>query len=281
MPEFKTDEIYWYNPEGSPWGRLGFACPNFGNNPIGLNQDILYLVKVMGRNLQAVMLHGDRNLQRPPSINTLTRIHKLIVRARSIISTRVVPEGKPKFEAIHATPAPQPFMIYPCPFWEVRNYWLQEYGGLALAALSEMMQHTDVGMQHEFGPDFAGTISQYLQRVYKRMATELFGLPLADAEKPDFTLTDAQLAAYNPSKVVTSTEMIDVTPIVPTDFPTEDDLVVLTNGIPATQIAGLQRWPAGMAPSVAGGVAAGAAYAGSPPTAGAASTGSFAPPPGP
>ncbi len=48
-------------------------------------------------------------------------------------------------------------------------------------------------------------------------------MPLADASKPDFTLSDTQLAAYNPSAWFTSTEMVDtVAPL--DDWPTEDDL---------------------------------------------------------
>ncbi len=282
MPSFRTDEIYWYNPPGPPWGRLGFAAPNFGDNPIFLNEDVGYLVQVVGRNLQAVMLDSDSDMSRPPTINTLTRVHKLIVRARSILSTRTVPEGKARFESTHATPAPQPFMIYPCPYWKVSNAWMRSYCSLALDALSEAMQHTDVRKQHEITPDFAGTVGQYLQRIYKRMATELFGVPLTDAEKPDFTLTDVQLAAYDPSKWFTRTEMIDITPVIPEDLPTEDDLATLTRGIPATQLVGLQRWPGGMAPSAMASALAGAAYSGETAAAtGAPTTGAFAPPPGP
>ncbi len=279
---FRTDEIYWYNPPGAPWGALGYAAPNFGDNPITLNADIHYLVSVMGRNLQALMIHADADLRRPPSINTLTRIHKLIVRARSILSSRAVPEGKPKFEAQHSTPAPRPFVIFPCPYWHVRNAWLADYAGLILQAVGEACQHTETRVQHEITMGFSGLIGSYLQRVYKRMATELFGVSIVDAEKPDFTLSDTQLSGYDPTKFFTSTEMIDLPPDIPFDLPTEDDLRVLTDGIAATQLTGLQRWPSGVAPSVTGGVAASEAYSGAPPSGtAAASSVAFAPPPGP
>ena len=62
---------------------------------------------------------------------------------------------------------------------------------------------------------------------------------------PDFTLSEEQLAGYNPSVWFTSTEMVDtVAPL--DDWPTEDDLEVLTNGIPVSHLPVLGRWPSGV-----------------------------------
>ena len=76
------------------------------------------------------------------------------------------------------------------------------------------------------------------------MATELFRVPLEEASKRDFTLTDQQLAGYNPSIWFTSTELLDTVPEIE-DWPTEDDLEVLTNGIPISHLPKLGRWPSG------------------------------------
>ena len=54
---FGTDEILWYNV--GEWGNMGYAVPNFGNDPTSLNATICKLVSLMGRNLSAVMHHSD------------------------------------------------------------------------------------------------------------------------------------------------------------------------------------------------------------------------------
>jgi len=265
---FRSDQILWYN--NGRWGSLGYAVPNVGDDPVTLNDGVRYLVEVIGRNLAGVMHTADVDLRRPPTINTLTRIHKLVTRARTILAGRQVPPGTPDMEATHNTPAPQDHLIYPVPYFRVRNGWIKQYCGLILGSLSEAVQHTDNRKAYEFGLEFSGIVGQYLHRVYRLMATELFGVPAAEAAKLDFTLTEAQLASYDPAKWFTSTELIDTVPPL-LDVPTEDDKVVLTDGIPASLLIGAVPWPSG------GAGASGAA--GSPTTTTIA--GSFAAPPSP
>jgi hypothetical protein len=258
-----NDAFLWYNVGN--WGKYGLAVPNFGNDTRSQNDTIRYLTDVLGRNLQAVMWHTDARLRTPPSINTLTRIHKLCTRARSILAGRAVPAATLNMEPAHALPAPEEFLVYPTPYFKVRNQWLKQYAGLILLALTEAMQHQENARPLEISEAFSGLVGQYVQRVYRLMATELFRVPLADASKPDFTLTDAQLAAYNPSAWFTSTELIDtVAPL--DDWPTEDDMEVLTNGIPISHLPVLGRWPSG--PTLESGTGAGARV-----------SESFAPPP--
>ena len=212
-----TDAFLWYNV--GDWGRYGLAIPNFSNDTRSQNDTIRYLNDVMGRNLQAILWHPDARLRTPPSINTLTRIHKLCTRARSILASRAVPAATPNMETAHALPAPEEFLVYP-------------------------MQHQENARPIEISQSFSGLIGQYIHRVYRLMATELFRVPTEDAAKPDFTLTDEQLASYNPSAWFTSTEMLDTVPSIE-DWLTEDDLQVLTDGIPISQLPLLGRWPNG------------------------------------
>ena len=147
-------------------------------------------------------------------------------------------------ETAHALPAAEQFLVYPTPYFKVRNQWLKQYAGLMLLSLTESMQHQENARPLEISEAFAGLIGQYVQRVYRLMATELFRVPLVEASKPDFTISDEQLASYNPSVWFTSTEMLDtVAPL--DDWPTEDDLEVLTNGIPISHLPILGRWPNG------------------------------------
>jgi hypothetical protein len=242
---FGTDQILWYN-QGA-WGELGYAVPNFGDNPTTLNAGIQYLTSVMGRNLSA-LLHGnpDVDLRSPPTINTLVRVHKLILRFRQITGNRKVGPGTPMQEAVHSSPAELDHLVYPVPYFKVRNGWIKEWSGLVLMAISEAIQHTDNRRTFDFSEQFAGIISQYMQRIYRNMAVELFGTDAVKAAALDFILTDAELSAYDPTKFFTSTEMIDTIP-APTLTPTEDDLRLLTDGLPASMVTGLQKWPSGAA----------------------------------
>lgn len=266
---FRSDEIYWYNV--GVWGQLGFAVPNFGENRTTLNNSIAYLVAGMGRNLAAVMVHSDADSRVPPTINTLMRVHKLVTRSRQILAGRAVPSGTLRMEPVHATPAPEDFLMFPCPYFKVRNAWLKEWAGLIFGAIAEACQHTENRNEYEISTDFAGLIGQYLQRVYVRMATELFQVPLANAQKLDFTLGDADFSSYNPAKFFTSTELIDTVPTFGA-IPTEDDLAVLLDGIPASKLVGLTFYP-GSGP-IAGNQSVTA-------TPAAPSTPAFVPPPAP
>jgi hypothetical protein len=67
----------------------------------------------------------DPRLRTPPSINTLTRIHKLCTRARLIQAGRAVPATTLNMETAHALPAPKEFLVCPTPYFKVRNQWLK------------------------------------------------------------------------------------------------------------------------------------------------------------
>jgi hypothetical protein len=167
-------------------------------------------------------------------------------------------------ESSHALPAPEDFKVFPVPYFTVRNLALKEWCGYILIALTDAMQHTENARPLEISTDFAGMIGQYIKRIYRRLAVEMFNIPFAEADANDFTLTDDQLRAYNPGQWFTSTEMIDtVSDLV--RWPTEDDIRVLTNGIPSTHLPVLGRWPgAGDVESVDTSNPSGAAFA-SPP----------------
>lgn len=237
-----NDAFLWYNI--GEWGKYGLAVPNFSNDTKSQNSTIRYLTEVVGRNLQALMWHPDARLRTPPTINTITKIHKLCTRARSILAGRAVPPATQNMESAHALPAPEEFLLYPTPYFKVRNPWMKEYTGLVLLALTEAIQHQENARPIEISEGFAGLFGQYIHRAYRLVATELLRVPVADASKLDFTLTDEQLRAYNPAVWFTSTEMIDTVPSMD-EQPTEDTLEVLTNGIPISQLPVLGRWPSG------------------------------------
>ena len=54
---FKGSPVLFYDV--GVWGKLGFGVPNWGKRMTSANMVILELVEVLGRNLQAMMLHPD------------------------------------------------------------------------------------------------------------------------------------------------------------------------------------------------------------------------------
>lgn len=236
-----TNDAFLYYNVGD-WKDYGLAVPNYGNDTHSQNGVILDFTQTCGRNLQAVMWHTDARLRTPPSVNTLIRIHKLCTRARQLLGGAAVPAGTPNIESAHALPAPEVFHVYPCPYFKVRNSWLKNYAGLILLSLTEAMQHQENARPLEISQNFAGLIGQYIQRVYRMMATDLLQIPLEVASAPGFTLTDEQLRSYDPAKWFTSTELIDTVPELE-GWPTEDDLEPLANGIPVTMLPKLGRYP--------------------------------------
>lgn len=254
---FLTDEPLWYN--NGIWGALGYAVPNVGPDPRTLNSGIWYLVNVLGRNLSAIMQTDDVDLHSPPLLNTLLMVKQAIERASTIIASRAVAPNVKQMLGIKTDPAPRDQLIYPVPYFRVANPWLQEWCGYCLAALTEAVQHTENRRPYDFSTEFGGLVGQYLSRIYIRLAIEFFGdtpanVVVVDASgnqtlKSGYTIPPALISAYSPDQRFTSTERIDTTPPTYTR-PSASDLVVLTNGIPATQLVGLQKWPGGALPTV-------------------------------
>ncbi|TWT85576.1 hypothetical protein Pla123a_03830 [Posidoniimonas polymericola] len=241
MPITNTDAVLWYNV--GVFGDAGYAVPNWSNDVGSLNPQVLDWVELVGRNLFHIMHHEDADLRIPPSINTCKRVHKLYLRAANILAGRAVPAGVDNMEVRHARPAGEVFRVYPVPYFKVRNPFLRRWAGLILVSLSEAMQHTENRKEMEISTAFAGTVGQYVRRVYTNMAIELFGKTREAAIADGFALTDADLAAYNPGAFFTSTEMVDTVPRLDRVF-TEDRLEVLAEGISVTELpADIGPWP--------------------------------------
>lgn len=241
MPLTNTDAVLWYKV--GVFGEAGYAVPNWSNDVGSLNPQILDWVDLVGRNLFHLMHHEDVDLRIPPSINTCKRVHKLYLRAANILAGRAVAPGQDNMEAQHSRPAGEVFRVYPVPYFKVRNPFMRRWAGMVLVSLAEAMQHTENRKEMEISTSFAGQVGQYLRRVYLNMAVELFGKSRDEAYGPGFLLSDADLAAYDPSKFFTATEMVDTVPRLDRVF-TEDRLELLAEGIPVTELpADIGPWP--------------------------------------
>lgn len=269
MPTLRTDAILHYDVD--VFGEAGYAVPNWSNDVGSLNPQILDWTVLVGRNLFHIMHHEDADMRTPPSINTLKRVHKLYLRAGSILAGRAVPPGIDNMETQHARPAGEIFRVFPVPYFKVRNQFMRRWCELILYSLADAMQHTENAKEMEISTNFAGQVGQYLTRVYHNMAIELFGKTRDDVAATGFKLTDEELAAYNPATFFTSTEMVDTVPRLDRRF-TEDRLELLAEGIPVTLLpANLKPWPTNLTDyyeslrsdaTVAGGVSASGALGG-------------------
>ena len=235
-----SDTVRWYNV--GKFGEAGYAVPAWGDDISTLNPNIAELTDLIGQNLFALMHQEDVDMKTPPSINSLRAIHNLYIRAGQILTARAVPPGQTEFRTTHVSPAATVFKAYPIPFFKVRNPHLKRWAGFGLMLLSEMFQHTENRKTMEITTTFAGDVGKYLQRIYRNMATELFGKMAADVDKPGFMLTDADYSGYDPSKFFTRTELVDTVPPFEMVF-TEDQLQVLRAGIPVTMLPQLPTWP--------------------------------------
>lgn len=243
MPVVNTDAALWYNV--GVFGREGYAVPNPSNDPGTLNMQIADIVALMGSNLFAIMHHEDTASRRPPSINTLTRIHRLYVRSGQILGGRAVPPGELRMETAHVQPAGEIFRVFPSPYFLVRNPFLKRWAGLIMAGISEAMQHTENANAMAISTDFAGLVGQYIKAVYQNMAIELFNKTRDVAMADGFLLTPEDLAGYNPAEYFTRTEMVDTVPRLDRRF-TEDQLAPLREGILVTSLPELQPWPSNL-----------------------------------
>lgn len=241
MPIVNTDAVLWYDVE--EFGKAGYAVPNWSDDIGTLNPTIAELVRLAGQNLFTIMHHEDADLTVPPSVNTLRRVHKLYLRLGSILAGRAIPPGQNNMETEHVRPAGEVFLVYPCPYFNVRNRYMYQWATWLLMMISEMMQHTENRKEIEISTIFAGDVGQYAKRIYTNMAVELFQKTKAEAEADGFALQETDFTSYDPSKFFTSVEMTDTVPRLDRVF-TEDRLAILRQGIPVTQLPSTVRpWP--------------------------------------
>lgn len=239
----KTDALLWYNV--GDWSKYGLAVINVGDDRYSQNSTIVNLNNLIGRHLQSIMATPDAKLASPPSINRIVQAMRMVERIRSVLSSRAVAPGTQLMETTHALPAPEEFRVYPVPYFKCRQPWMKEMCGLTLLALTDMVQHTENARPLEITTTFAGQIGQYFQRIYIRTGVELLQLPASNFDKPDYTIPLEAYRSYNPANWASSTELIDTVPSL-IDWPTEDDLQVLTDGIPVSQLPELKPWPNGL-----------------------------------
>lgn len=261
-PLFGTKRVLLYNVD--PWSRLGFGVPNFGStsttNPgeidtIGtLSLPLFNLADEIAKLQLFIMTHVDAMRTQPPSINTVTRICKMLNRVVSVLAARKMDTNQQLAEPLHYSPAPMPWNIHPVPYFEgyVRNHWLAEYNELIMVALTNFYQHSDNNIPLEVTVKFAQDIYQFFRLIKLRIGTELLGIDRTKLQDDAFLFSQTDFDAYKPAEVTLNIEALDG----PGDIwalPTDVDIRPLLKGIPANLILpNLCQYPIGPIPGATG-----------------------------
>ena len=177
---FGSDRPLLYNVD--PWGELGFAVANFGENYGTLSQPIHGLASEIGRSQLFIMTHIDAQRTQPPSRNTLERLGKVINRVQSVLVSRMKSYSEVRLEGGHATADLKPWRIHPVPYFNgpiVRNHWLTEYNQLCMIALTNIYQHSDNNLSLTITEQFARDVWKYFRQIKVLIGSELLML---DAE---------------------------------------------------------------------------------------------------
>lgn len=255
MPElFGTDRVLLFDVD--PWNRLGFGAPAFGHDNIGtLCLPIHNLTNEIGRLQLFIMTHVDAMRTKPPSVNTVMRIGKMLNRVQSVLGTRQRDYNELRLEPGHVRPATLVWNIHPVPFFDgpiVRNPWLREYNALVMFALSNMFQHSDNDLSLTVTKAFAEHVYQYFGEIKRLLGSELLQIPLDELKQDGFVFTAAHYQNYHPDQVTIDIEALDGPgPIF--SLPTEDDLRPLLDGYPANMILPrLKQYPIGPVPGAQG-----------------------------
>src|SRR5262245_42703950 len=104
------------------WGERGYACPYFPpSNTHTNNADVLELTSDVGHQLLNVMSQPDVMSTSPPKLRWLILVHRLVQRYRAVAAQEVVASNELDTRAAHTAPSQQPFLIYPVPYFYLRN----------------------------------------------------------------------------------------------------------------------------------------------------------------
>lgn len=241
---FGTDQVLLYNV--SPWNKLGFGVPNFGNNQSTVNQPLARLADEIGLAQCQIMTHVDTLRRSPPSRNTMERLGKMLNRLKTVLLNRKRDYNELRLEAGHGTPQKIFWKIHPVPFFGdavVRNSWLEEYNQLCMLILTNAFQATDNNVPLDFTPELAGLLWSFGARIQSLIGVELLGLTRAEVETDDFRFTAEHFNAYDPTTHTVNLEAIS-SPVHPDSMYTEDDISQFVQGIPSNLIApNLARYP--------------------------------------
>lgn len=229
-----TDQVLIYNV--APFREYGFGVPNFGDKMHTVNAPLHGLAKEVAKVQLSLMTHVDAGRSQYPSVNTVTRLGKILNRIKSVLLSRQKGATAVRLEEGHANPAKKFWSIHPTPYFPgpmVENHWMQEYNNLTMIALCNMYQHSDNNLALTITTELASDIWRYFAEIQTMLAGELLGLSSDVFSADTFRFTEEHYKTYAPEAFIVRTEDGDEADIIRL---TETDLAPFRRGIPANLI---------------------------------------------
>ncbi len=236
------NSVRLYSP--GAFGQIGYGVPYFPKDRMyTANGAIKNLVDTFGNLIFSLMHMADVNSTAPPKLRWLITLHKAILRFRSIVAGEQVLQNEVDKRTANSNPDLEPFLMFPCPYFRLRNRWAKKWVKLAFTAITEAMKHQDNMHSLSMHQDFVTVVSQYPEMIYAQLAIEFFRKDRTTVAAPGFVLTDADFTAYSEETLFSLTERTDSN--APLSWMLADeDLSSIAAGVPTPVIWPLLKpWP--------------------------------------
>jgi len=270
-PPFRSNAPAWYTPPAadgtqSVWSKMGCAVPQPGRYLQTSNIPLWEITRLAGMQLFEVLWGSDnRKFDNYQGIrDDLYKIHQLLVIGRGRLAAKTAMPNTSPLVPTKAKPSYRMFIVYPVPFYGALgcvNQWLNDCASYIMLMISEAMQSPDNERAYFITKDTHDILYGYISYLIVDMAVKFFGEDPVKAAAPDYVISDALWATFNPLKFSVPAENTSSRPPIgwtPTDLDLEP-----IRGIPIENVIPfLQPWPDSQLKYSSGGIWAGSAGAG-------------------
>ena len=238
------DSWLWYGEHIPSLAKKGLVVPNPSSRLHTQNVKIAEFFRMTMQAVQAFMLTTDARRIASISVETAVDIHSAVKAAILYLESRVSEPNAKMTEPPSSNVNYSTWIMYPVPMYgaDIVNNNLRQYATAMMFALTEAMQHEDNKWNNTITRDFVDKTSRWLRQVYTQLAVDFFNVSPDVAGKKEFVITDELINQYNPPsiKVLSPWQL----PTDPELMFTNDQLVAITRGIPATSLpANMRPWP--------------------------------------
>lgn len=249
MPQFTNDSILLFD-EGI-WGELGYGVPNMGANEANYhttNITLARLVDEIGSHIFNIAHTTDARKPTFPDVGTLKKIDGMITSFRLMVDNRLHRPSQERLQAVHASPTPMPFKLYPCPYFYLPNKHFREWISYGFLAVTELVQHSDNEEMFQIDIRAAQIASRFIRTIHEYLAIEVLRIPAEEVRQKDengqlipFNITEQHWQAYQPAEWDTDLEADYVRAPLQTR-PAEYDRSILARGIDAPHAMMVARY---------------------------------------
>ena len=94
---------------------------------------------------------------------------------RAMLGNEGLPDNQPALEGVKATQDVESFLLYPCPYFAVRNRWLKRLLQLCFHAASRKRSNPPrtTPARSKFSDEFCKQMNGYFNRIMQLLATDL------------------------------------------------------------------------------------------------------------